>query len=55
MQIATKTCANDEEAEKYIERYMREYHPAGYGTQARKEPQPDGSIIVTMTRGDSCD
>ena len=55
MAVAMKTCANEQEAEKYIESYMREYHPAGYGTQAHKDVQPDGTVIVTMTRYDSCD
>jgi len=50
-----KVCATEEAADKFIENYEREYHPAGYGTWCRKETQSDGTILVKVSRGDSCD
>lgn len=50
-----KVCENDEAAQKFIENYEREYHPAGYGTWCRKIPRQDGKVLVKVSRGDSCD
>lgn len=50
-----ETFKTEAEADKFIADYCRNYHPAGYGTLARKEPQKDGSVKVKISRGSSCD
>lgn len=50
----TKTFTSETEADSYIAGYMREYHPDGYGTTARKSC--DGSAwTVRFSRWSSCD
>lgn len=55
MAAVTATFPNEAAADKFIERYMQEYHPAGYGTRASKKIEPDGSVTVDISRYDSCD
>jgi len=50
-----KTLDNDALAEEFIIAYCRAYHPAGYSTSCRKVVQPDGKVLVKVTRGSSCD
>lgn len=50
-----KTLPNVEAADAFIEAYCRDYHPAGYGTWCRKETKEDGTVLVKVSRGSSCD
>jgi hypothetical protein len=50
-----KVLDSNELAEKFIEEYRQNFHPAGYGTFCRKVTQPDGKVLVKVSRGDSCD
>lgn len=50
-----KTFNTHEEADKFIDAYYADYHPAGYGTWCRKEDLPDGKVLVKVSRGSSCD
>jgi hypothetical protein len=43
------------QADEFIEHYCREYAPEGYGTICRKATQPDGMVVVKVSRGSSCD
>lgn len=49
-----KECDTDAEADKFIEEYCKNYHPAGYGTSCRKEVKGD-KVLVKVSRGSSCD
>lgn len=52
-----ETFASEEEARAWVERVLRDYHPAGYGTYLKIRPDPDkpGQWLVTGSRGSSCD
>jgi hypothetical protein len=49
------TFDTDEQAEIFIEGYCWNVTRSGYGTSCRKVVQPDGKVLVKISRGDSCD
>ena len=50
-----KEFATEAEADKFIETYCENYHPAGYGTDCRKTKLEGGKVKVNVSRGSSCD
>ena len=50
-----KVFEDEKKADAFIEAYCRDYHPAGYGTWCRKETKEDGTVLVKVSRGSSCD
>ena len=63
MKILTKIFTKGEDMDKFIQEYLKEYTPAGYGTeveikfsQTYKEWQQNKlNYIVTIERFDTCD
>ena len=60
MVTSTLSADNEEELEKLIERYMNNYHPAGYGTVVLRrwsqvEENDQMIYYATMSRGNTAD
>jgi hypothetical protein len=51
----TKTFDTREEAEAWGRRYLREFHPCGYGTTLTYWENLDGETVVRVSRLSSCD
>ena len=43
------------DAQLFVESYLQQWHPLGYGTMARIVPADDGGYDVHITRGESCE
>jgi hypothetical protein len=50
-----KTFDTQKAAEEFRDSYLREYHPAGYGTTLSITKQDNGKFRVTGYRWSTCD
>ena len=45
-----------EECEAWLDRLMKSYHPAGYGTRGRiVDELSNGTVVMSAQRANSCD
>lgn len=51
----SKSFSTHAEADAFVAREMRAYHPCGYGTTLRVAATHDGNYLVTGYRYTSCD
>jgi hypothetical protein len=55
MVTTTLSAPTAEELQSKIDKYMDEYHPAGYGTTVDKRWEADGQFHAELSRYSSCD